>query len=178
MSITICLGASTLPLLEAGGHMWFYLNWALGLKALGCQVVWLEEVPANVSGLELRAQITGLQDRLAPFGLADCTALTTPSGASLPPEVSDACLSLEAALDAALLLDLGNKIAAQTVARFRRSALVDIDPGLMQIWLSESKSPLPRHDVYFSIGETVGTLAARFPDCGVTWHYTPTAIYL
>jgi glycosyltransferase involved in cell wall biosynthesis len=32
--------------------------------------------------------------------------------------------------------------------------------------------------MYFSTGETVGTPAAPFPNCGVTWHYTPTGVYL
>jgi hypothetical protein len=129
-------------------------------------------------GPELLIQLRGLKDRLAPFGLADDIALTAPSGAALPPEVGAACLGLDVVLDADLLLNLGNKVDAPTVARFRRSALVDIDPGIMQIWSSESKQPLPRHDIYFSTGETVGTPVACFPDCGVTWHYTPPVVYL
>ena len=28
---------------------------------------------------------------------------------------------------------------------------------------------MPRHDLYFTTGETVGTPAARFPDCGLPW---------
>ena len=31
---------------------------------------------------------------------------------------------------------------------------------------------------YFTIGETVGTPAARFPDCGLRWHYTPPPVFL
>ena len=27
------------------GHLWAYLNWALGLQRLGCEVVWLEQAP-------------------------------------------------------------------------------------------------------------------------------------
>ena len=49
MSLTVCLCADTLGYLAGGGHMWVYLNWALGLRALGCRVVWLE-------GMFLRAQ--------------------------------------------------------------------------------------------------------------------------
>jgi hypothetical protein len=41
--------------------------------------------------------------------------------------------------------------------------------GLMQV------AP---HDVYFTTGETVGQPGARFPDCGLKWHYTPPVVYL
>ena len=44
MSITVCLCAKTLYYPHGGGHFWVYLNWALGLRALGCQVLWLERV--------------------------------------------------------------------------------------------------------------------------------------
>lgn len=178
MSVKVCLATNTLSLLEAGGHMWYFLNWALGLKALGCRIFWLEELDGKASVPELLAQITGLKDRLKPFGLADCVVLSTPNSASLSPEVSDLCLGFDESLEADLLLNLGNKVDGSTVARFRRSALVDIDPGILQIWSTQSDKRLLRHDMYFRTGETVGTPAAPFPNCGVTWHYTPTAVYL
>ena len=62
--------------------------------------------------------------------------------------------------------------------RFRRSALVDIDPGLLQLWLSRGALSLERHDIYFTIGETVGQPGALFPDCGIEWHYTPPCVAL
>jgi hypothetical protein len=66
----------------------------------------------------------------------------------------------------------------EVVNRFRRSALVDIDPGLLQLWVSKGQIDLARHDLYFSIGETVGQPGALFPDCGVRWHYTPPPVHL
>jgi hypothetical protein len=44
MSITVCLCTNTIGYPEGGGHLWAYLNWALGLRALGCEVIWLEGV--------------------------------------------------------------------------------------------------------------------------------------
>ncbi len=37
MTITVCLYAKTLYYPTGGGHLWIYLNWALGLRALGCE---------------------------------------------------------------------------------------------------------------------------------------------
>lgn len=174
----ICIGTNKHQLLKAGGSLWVSLNWALGLKALGYEVVWLEQVDPNTPPEQLSDAITGLKHQLAPYGLAESVAICTPNDELLPQEVIKECLDAEKATEADLLLNLGGKIGPQTVARFRRSALVDIDPGLMQIWISESKQPISPHDFYFTIGETVGTPDAKFPDCGVQWHFTPRAVYL
>jgi hypothetical protein len=88
------------------------------------------------------------------------------------------CLDLDEALSADLLLNFEYYAPASLVDRFRRSVLIDIDPGLLQNGVSAGWTPLARHDLYFSIGETVGQPTARFPDVGRTWHYTPPCVAL
>jgi hypothetical protein len=53
---------------------------------------------------------------------------------------------------------------------------MDIDPGLLQIWMHEGWLSPPPHDLYFTTGETVGRPGARFPDCGLRWLYTPPCV--
>ena len=84
MSTKICLGANTHQLLKAGGHVWVFLNWALGLKALGCDVVWLEQIDINAPIEKLFKAIIGLKQRLAAFGLGDSVSICTSEGAQLP----------------------------------------------------------------------------------------------
>ncbi len=60
----------------------------------------------------------------------------------------------------------------------RRTALMDIDPGLLQLWMSRGQLSVPEHDRYFSIGETVGTSRALFPDCGIRWIHSPPPVCL
>jgi hypothetical protein len=48
---------------------------------------------------------------------------------------------------------------------------VDIDPGLLQFWMSTGELDVPPHDCYLTTGETVGTPAALFSDCGLQWTY-------
>jgi hypothetical protein len=67
-----------------------------------------------------------------------------------------------------LLLNFHYAISPGLLARFRRTALVDIDPGLLQFWISRGQLSVPRHDFYFTIGETVGR-PAGLPECGVRW---------
>jgi hypothetical protein len=92
--------------------------------------------------------------------------------------VTESCLDSEAAAEADLLLNLAYRIPPQLVERFQRSALLDIDPGLLQIWISKGEISVARHDLYFTTGETVGTPAARFPHCDLHWHYTPPVVFL
>jgi hypothetical protein len=73
-----------------------------------------------------------------------------------------------------LLLNFHYAIEPELLARFRRTAMVDIDPGLFQFWLSRGQLAVPPHDHYLTTGETVGEPSARVPDCGLPWvHIRP-----
>ena len=75
MAITVCLGVYTLYYPLTGGHSWVYLNWALGLRALGCRVIWLEMVKrGRERDNKLPAYIAALKQRLERYGLADSVA--------------------------------------------------------------------------------------------------------
>ena len=185
VSVTVCLApARTIEYPEGGGHLWVYLNWALGLRAIGCRVIWLEGIDlseaatARRHGTDLGDCLAALKTRLAPYGLADAIALCSLNGEPLPRELSEACLDLDAAAGADLLLNVWHSMPRAVVRRFRRSAFVDTDPGLLQVWMTRGDVRLAPHDVYFTIGETVGTPDARFPDCGLRWRYTRPPVFL
>lgn len=180
MSINVCISPSKgLDYLNGGGALWIYLNWALGLRALGCQVIWLEGVASHAPAGEVRARVATLKEYLGPHGLAGHVALYSTDGEPLPEELADVSLSLDdAAGSADLLLNLRYDMRPGAVGRFRRSALIDIDPGLLQVWLSAGLIGVARHDRYFTIGETVGRPGALFPDCGLKWLYTPPPVAL
>jgi hypothetical protein len=177
MSRTVCLLARTLNAPTAGGNTWVYLNWALGLQALGCRVVWLEAVSSASPVDRVQARLCDLKRRLAPFGLQASVALCSAGGEPLRAGMRLDAVDLDTAAEADLFLDMAYA-PAELVARFRRSALFDIDPGLCQLWVSRGQIPLPRHDFYFTIGETVGRPDARFPDCGVAWRHVPPCVFL
>src|SRR5918994_4289075 len=111
MSITVCLSTNqTLNYPHGGGHLWVYLNWALGLQALGCKVIWLETVsnkesisalrsrrkygrlrlkrddlvePASDLVHEVQSNVATLKIRLKRYGLADNLALHSRDGEAL-----------------------------------------------------------------------------------------------
>ncbi|NIS79942.1 MAG: hypothetical protein GTO14_06995, partial [Anaerolineales bacterium] len=178
MSITVWLSAKTLKNPKAGGLFWVYLNWALGLRAAGCQVIWLEVVASRAPSNKLQTGVDILKSLLNPYDAAKGVALCSWNGEPLSVAATKECVGLEEAAEADLLLNLSYGIPSDMVGRFPRSALVDIDPGLTQIWMSEGQITVPRHDVYFTIGETVGQPGALFPDCGLEWQYTPPCVVL
>ena len=84
MRPTVCLAAQCLFHPTAGGHLWAYLNWALGLKSIGCHVIWLEAVPPDIKLDELLRYVALLKARLSPYNLHEL-ALWPPSGNGLFP---------------------------------------------------------------------------------------------
>lgn len=183
MTVTVALRARSLDYPQGGGAFWVYLNWALALRAAGCNVVWLETYREG-TGAEVGRWETVLDSRLARFGLSGSLVVFPPVGTNRPRDRRAAAgMPTDGPTEADLLLDLAYTTpdllpALEAVCRFRRSALVDIDPGLLQVWVGRGDLVLPAHDLYFTIGETVGTPSAAFPDCGVEWHYTPPPIAL
>jgi len=177
MSVTVCLAASTLFYPHGGGHLWAYLNWALGFKSLGCRVIWLEGISPTWPPNEVSRNLGLLKCRLQPYGLAEDVTFWQHAGAPAPEEPYD-CLPLEAALAADVLVNQQYGMRGDLVRCFRRSALLDIDPGLTQLWLARGLINVAPHDVYFTIGETVGRPGALFPDNGLPWRYTPPCVSL
>ncbi|OLD95364.1 MAG: hypothetical protein AUG79_05600, partial [Gemmatimonadetes bacterium 13_1_20CM_4_69_16] len=162
---------------EGGGHFWVYMQYALGLRRLGCEVYWLEQVRRRADPDRDARALATFRERMERFGMGRRVLLyTIDGGGSAPIEflgVSRA--EAEGVLRRAdLVLNFHYAIDPRMLACARRTALVDIDPGLTQIWMSTGQLRVPPHDAYFTIGETVGTPAARFPDCGVPWvHIRP-----
>jgi hypothetical protein len=176
MSLTVCLAADTHTWPQGGGHFWAYLNWALGFRSLGCEVIWLERVRKwdRTEGL-----VVALADRLRPYGLDGGIALINRDGASYDGPSADAYLDLEGAAEADVLFNMAyDDLDPSVVARFRHSALLDLDPGMCQLWLAHGWVEVAPHDVYLTIGETVGRPGSLVPDVGLEWHYVPPSVAL
>lgn len=175
MSVSACLAAATVGYPHGGGHRWVYLNWALGLRAAGCELTWIEEFPDDLSPDDARSAIDALLADLHPFGLDERVEFVAGDSGAL----ADAGgRPLERALGCELLVNLRYGLPDELVAGFARSALVDIDPGLTQLWLSRGEVHCARHDLYFTTGENVGPENPRIPSCGIDWLHVPPCVAL
>jgi hypothetical protein len=159
---------------EGGGHFWVYMQYALGLRQLGCDVYWMERFLRGADDKRDASAIATFFDRMEEFGFGGKALLIAARDVHTPwtdsilvgPSLSEA-RALMRRTD--LLLNFHYAIEPDLLGRFRKSAMVDIDPGLFQFWLSRGQLAVPPHDRYFTTGETVGTPSSPIPDCGLPW---------
>lgn len=163
---------------RAGGHFWVFLQYADALRRVGCDVWWLEELPTGLDPAQERARVAELIGRLRPHRLGDHLiayrrsdrAGGAPSYLNLPRAQAERVLG-----GAELLLNFHYALPAEVHGRFRRTALVDIDPGLLQLWWREGSLDVQPHDSYFSIGENLREVPGHRTAC---WVHTPPAVSL
>lgn len=166
--------------LQGGGHFWVYMQYVLGLRQLGCQVYWLEQLQPGAESAQGKEALKIFASRMRTFGLQDRFILysTIPNSDQLSFHGSAADQAKSIFRQADLLLNFHYAAKPQILHLFRRTALIDIDPGLLQFWISHSQLSVQPHDLYFTIGETVGTKRALFPDCGLVWLHTRPVVNL
>lgn len=178
MSARICITGNTLSYPEGGGHFWVYLNWALGLRASGCEVLWLEVVTPEVERSELSSFCSCLKQRLERYEFGNSIVLCDHDGQDIDCAATHGFAGLDIATDADLFINLRYDLNSSVINRFRRTALLDIDPGLLQLWMGEGQIEVAPHHLYFTTGETVGRTGSLCPDVGLRWQYTPPCVFL
>lgn len=171
----VCLAANAYGALGQGGHVSVYLNWALGLRSIDCEVVWLEFAEPNDSPVAIRRKVSLLKQALAPYGLDDSVAVASSIGE--PIDGQGMWQPVESVAEVDLLLTLSYTPRSMIPGR-ARSAMVDIDPGLTQFWISRGWLRIDGYDAYYSIGETVGRPGAVGRDAGIEWRYTRPCVAL
>src|SRR5437660_1132074 len=160
---------------EIGGHFWVYLQYALGLRQLGCDVYWLEAFRTKDHAEPDATALATFRARMQRYGLArKCITYVTHSNRpspKAPTEYLDINRGEAEAIfeKADLLLNFHYSLSPALLRRFRRTALVDIDPGLFQFWIRRGQLQVSPHDLYFTTGENVGRPGSKIPDCGLSW---------
>jgi hypothetical protein len=174
---------------DGGGHWWVYLQYALGLRDLGCRVLWLERCPPDMNA----DTVARVHRILARWGFRPDEVLLYTVTESEAGAADSAGSDHEVRLtwlpapngtvsttpgDADVMLNFDYDTPQSVLDQAGRSVLVDIDPGLMQSWWTAGLVTPGRHDLWVTTGETVGTPLALFPDCGVVWHHIKPPVHL
>ena len=172
-----------LEFVEGAGHFWVYMQYAQALRRLGCEVYLLDSFTWSDEPPEPR-RVREFLDRMARYGLQDRVIVSADGGGhSVLREAGPAAGASEPELDdllrdADLLLNFNYHLGTDVVSAARRSALVDIDPGLLQFWMNRGYISPAEHDLYFTTGETVGNGAGLIPDCGIRWQHIRPPVFL
>jgi hypothetical protein len=159
---------------QIGGHFWVYFQYVHGLRQLGCEVFWLEQLPRDADPNQLDVFFRCMER----YGLGGKVILYRTPRPGREGDYEFLGVSKTEAerviRRADLLLNFHYAIDPDMLGRFQRTALVDIDPGLLQFWIAGGQLSVPPHNFYLTIGETVGGDDTRIPDCQLPWiHIRP-----
>jgi hypothetical protein len=160
---------------QAGGMFSVTLQYLLGLRRLGCQVCWLELLWPQ--GPHDRALIQTFADRMADIGLAKEFCLVYYPQGKWPAAGTESewygwsqAQFFQFCAGADLLLDLCASVRPpDLLAAVRRTALLDLDPGFMQLWMTQWEMGQGSHDLFFTVGQNIGRPTCSVPTGGVEW---------
>ena len=155
---------------EGGGHLWVFLQWIRGLQRNGCDVYWLECIEPRKDRTPERPLVDAFLRTVDRLGMADRVLVYQAGDAGVEFLNVDTPTGWAAIDNADLLLNFKYDTSQHILDRVSRSALVDIDPGLLQFWVSNDQLQVNRHDLYFTTSEHIGT--DLVPSCGLDWHLT------
>jgi hypothetical protein len=161
-----------------GGSAWVRMSWAEALRALGFEVLFLEQLAAAdcVDAAGRRADFAASANAAAfrrvteRFGFAGDAALVCPDDGRVLGMTRDELLERLGA--AALLVNLSGHLRWRpALARLPRRVFVDLDPGYTQIWHASGgdAAGLEGHELCFTVGANVGTAACDLPTGGIRW---------
>jgi glycosyltransferase involved in cell wall biosynthesis len=177
MTTVVLATVRMLEFADGGGHFWVYMQYAEGLRRQGCDVHIVDTFTCQDAAEPARESLDRFRERMAAHGLPDkvIIAIDGPEPRYVGLEASEA---VELFHSADLLVNFHYRLGQDVVSSFRRSALVDIDPGLLQFWIAQGSIAPAVHDAYFTIGERVAGAGVRewIPIrpavCVEAWPYT------
>lgn len=158
---------------NAGGA-WERFSYAAGLRRLGFDVLFVEEL----AGVPDAAAIRWFDKATDFFGFERAAAIVGPSGWS---HGRDRVAVRRFIADAAVLVNLsGNLTAPEFCDVAAARVFIDVDPGFTQIWHADPATPyrVPLHDHYLTIGENIGTIGCPIPTGGLPWKPTRQPLLL
>jgi len=151
-----------------GGETWVRTTWVRGLARLGADAWFVEQLH---DGIDRDVAVPWFRAVIADAGLTARAVLVDGTGSVLVAPAASPPVA-ELAAEAALLVNIsGNLREATLLARFRRRAYVDLDPGYTQSWLASDPGalgPVPHH-LHFTVGERLGSAGCPLPTGGLPW---------
>lgn len=149
-----------------GGATWSVLQYVLGLRRLGHDVVVVEEVDHAEFGAAAERFVALVEE----FALGPrVSLLDRSSGATVGLTRREL---LRAVAGADLLLNLSGTLTDEDVlAAIRCRVFVDLDPAFTQLWAHAEDVDMgfDRHDRFVTIGSEIGRPGCAVPTCGRTW---------
>ena len=169
-----------------GGHAWVLLQYLLGFRKLGWDVLFLDALEPgmcfdqklNPCSLEQSQNLKAFLRVMTAFDLQDAFSLFVNKG--------ERCIGksrrqvLDHVRDSEVFINImGFFSDEQVLAQARKRVFLDIDPGFGQMWEASGLAHLfDGYDCHITIGENIGMQGCRIPNCGLEWITTPQPVVL
>ena len=171
---------------EQGGHSWVLLQYLLGLRKLGWNVLFIDRLEPEMCldeegkpcpfewSQNLRYFLRVMHD----FGLQESFSLLYDGGRKWI-GLSRKQLLRQTRGSSFLLNIMGFLQDEEILAAANRRVFLDIDPGFGQMWKELGLADVFQgHDQYVTVGGNVGQPDCRIPSCGLDWITTLPPVVL
>jgi hypothetical protein len=166
---------------DQGGATWAVLQYVLGLRRLGCDVVLVEQWAGPGTDAEPFAgsrSAAYFRDLVRGFGLEDRAALLlagTEETVGLPyAQLAEACGGAQLLVNVSGLLTDERLIGDVPIRVY-----LDLDPAFNQLWQATGiDMRFAGHTHFVTVGQAIGTPASEIPTCGLDWIPTVPPVVL
>jgi hypothetical protein len=169
-----------------GGHTWVFLQYLLGFRQLGWDVLFLDRLEPGMcvdaggapGPLAASTNLRYLRGVMEAFGLTDAYSVAGDGGERFA-GLSRGEVLARVRCAATLINVMGFFTDPEILAAARHRVFFDIDPGFGQMWRELGlHDPYHGYDRYVTVGERVGRPGCAVPDCGIAWIATRQPIVL
>lgn len=186
MTGTIVFAGSRAQKPRRGGHTWVFLQYLLGFRRLGWDVLYLDAVEPDrcfdedgrPCSLDDSVNLKYFLEVMRRFELEGSFALLYDRGERFVglsrKEV------VERTRNSAFLINvMGFLEDEEILAAAPRRVFLDIDPGFGQMWHDLGLADVFRgHHDFITIGENIGKPQCEIPTCGLNWIRSPQPVVL
>ena len=170
-----------------GGNTWAFLQYVLGLRRLGFETYYIEQLAAEKcvdednrpTAFGASVNVSHFRALMDEYNLTDHAALLEEKGLG---SLGLGRVEVEKlAPDIDLLINLSGALRLESVVgKARRRMYIDMDPGYTQIWQEQYGVDmyLRHHDVYVTTGLSLGKPDCPLPSCGIAWEKTLPPVVL
>jgi hypothetical protein len=183
---TIAVAGSLAQRPNHGGHTWVLLQYLLGFRRLGWDVLFVDRLEPDMcvdamgdaAPLRHSHNLRYLMRVMDGFGLGDDWVLLFDRAREVVGvDRQEATSRLRRS--AFLLNVMGFLDHPELLAAARRRVFLDIDPGFGQMWREVGlQHPLGDHDDYVTIAENIGRPDCAVPTGGISWITTKQPVVL
>jgi hypothetical protein len=169
-----------------GGQFWVFLQYLLGFRRLGYDVLYVDALEADsfvdeqglACPLEESWAVRYMRQVMSAFELQNSYSLLFDGGARhiglSRNEVVDRVRGAECLINV-----MGFLRDKEILAAARRKIFLDIDPGFGQMWRELGLADIfAGHDAYVTVGTNVGRSGCTVPTCDLNWISTLPPVVL